>query len=182
MTKNQIVLTVPADVRYTSTVESFTDIILPYLKTQDEQRLAVELRTSLNEAFVNVIRHSTLKRADLVEIKFELDNNTLIIVFQDKGPGISINGHYPPYPDDYVSTHHTLIKTIDGVIDVFVEEKESLLLTFKENDYQEQDPQQLLENARDGGMGLSLIVKVMDSVRFVYSEAFGNRLEITKEF
>jgi anti-sigma regulatory factor (Ser/Thr protein kinase) len=176
----KIVLSVPSDLKFTSTVENFVDVILPNFHVENSLSLANQLRSTLNEAFVNVIHHSPETRYDLVEIIFEIDKLKLRIHFRDKGKGIQIQGYFPPYPDDYKDTTHKILETIDGEVVAYVEDSNTLQLRFNEHNVDEIDPQKLLEKAKEGGMGLSLIIKLMDRVRFVFEKGKGNCLEITK--
>jgi anti-sigma regulatory factor (Ser/Thr protein kinase) len=156
------------------------DVILPHFHVENSLSLANQLRSTLNEAFVNVIHHSPETRYELVEIIFEIDKLKLRIHFRDKGKGIQIQGHFPPYPDDYKDTTHKILETIDGEVVAYVEDSNTLQLRFNEHNVDEIDPQKLIEKAKEGGMGLSLIIKLMDRVRFVFEKGKGNCLEITK--
>lgn len=176
----KIVLSVPPDLKFISTVENFVDVILPHYNVVNNLSLAIQLRSTLNEAFVNVIRHSPKRLYEPVEIIFEIDKPKLRIHFRDKGKGIQIQGHFPPYPDEYKNTTHKILETIDGEVVAYVEDSNTLQLSFNEYNVDEIDPQELLEKAKEGGMGLSLIIKLMDRVRFVFETGKGNCLEITK--
>lgn len=180
MYSNKVILSVPPDLRYTSAVERFAGLVIPLLKIQGEGKLIEQLRSTLNEAFVNVIRHSPTSVEDYVEIIFEIDDPKLMIHFTDRGRGIKINGKYPPYPRNLMNTSQSLLKTIDGEVMARVESPFAIKLFFEETDMDHSDPASILQNAKPGGMGISLIVKLMDSVRFVYNEPEGNRLEIIK--
>ena len=176
----KIVLSVPPDLKFTSTVENFVDVILPHFNVENSLSLSNQLRLALNEAFVNVIHHSPETLYELVEIIFEIDKLKLLIHFRDKGKGIQIQGHFPPYPNDFKNTTHKILETIDGEVVAYVEDSNTLQLNFNEHNVDEIDPQKLLEKAKEGGMGLSLIIKLMDRVRFVFETGKGNCLEITK--
>lgn len=178
----KIVLFVPPDLKFISTVENFENIILPLYNVENSLSLANQLRSTLNEAFVNVIRHSPQRLDEPVEIIFEIDKPKLRIHFRDKGKGIQIQGHFPPYPDGYKSTTHKILETIDGEVVAYVEDSNTLQMSFNEYNVNEIDPQELLEKVKEGGMGLSLIIKLMDRVRFIFEKGKGNCLEITKTF
>ncbi len=180
MYSNKVILSVPPDLKYTSAVECFAGMVIPLLRIQGADKLIEELRSTLNEAFVNVIRHSPTSVEEFVEIIFEIDEPKLMIHFTDHGMGVSIKNKYPPYPGELVNTSQTLIRTIDGAVMARVESPFAIKLYFKEIDMDRSDPDSILKNAKPGGMGISLIVKLMDSVRFIYNEQEGNRLEITK--
>ena len=175
-------LSVPPDLRFTATVENFVDIILPHFNVDTDSTEVSALRSILNEAFVNVIRHSESDLENPVEIIFEIDNPRLYVHFTDRGRGILLQGHYQPYPPEFVGQSFTLLATIDGEVVAFVEDTNTLILSFREIDISGMDESELLKNAKAGGMGLSLIVKLMDEVRFVYKKNEGNSLQISKFF
>lgn len=176
----KIILSVPPDFKFISIVENFVDVILPHFNVKDSLSLSNQLRSTLNEAFVNVIHHSSEILYELVEIIFEIDKQKLLIHFWDKGRGIQIQGHLPPYPNEFKNTTHKILETIDGEVIAYVEDNNTLQLYFNEYNCDDIDPKRLLEKAKEGGMGLSLIVKLMDCVRFVFETGKGNCLEITK--
>jgi anti-sigma regulatory factor (Ser/Thr protein kinase) len=178
----KIVLSVPPDLKFISTVENFVDLILPHFNVDDSLSIANQLRSTLNEAFVNVIHHSPQSLYEPVEIIFEIDKPKLRIHFRDKGKGIQIQGRFPPYPKDFKNTTHKILETIDGEVVAYVEDINTLRLNFNEYNVDEIDSQELLEKVKEGGMGLSLIIKLMDRVRFVFETGKGNCLEITKTF
>lgn len=84
----KIILSVPPDLKFISTVENFVDVILPHYNMENSLSLANQLRSTLNETFVNVIRHSPKPQDKPVEIIFEFDKLKLRIYFRDKGKGI----------------------------------------------------------------------------------------------
>jgi len=180
MSSNKITLSVPAKLKYTVTVENFTDVILPHLDVKDKQLLAQQLRAILNEAFVNVIRHTPENCREQVQVIFNLDSPQLIIQFPDEGMGIQIAGHYPPYPSDIIDQSFKLYTTMDGEVHGKIENEYSILLSFHEADLEKLDTETLRDHAREGGMGLSLMIKMMDSVRFIHVEGKGNCLEVIK--
>jgi anti-sigma regulatory factor (Ser/Thr protein kinase) len=180
MSKNKITLSVPAKLKYTVTVEDFTDIILPHVKARDEALLSQQLRSILNEAFVNVIRHTPPNSDEYVQIIFDIDIPRLIIQFPDQGSGIQIEGYFPPYPPGLVGKTFSLFSTMDGEVYGTVDNEDSILLSFQECDLDKLDLETLRNRAKEGGMGLSLMIKLMDSVRFIYQKGKGNCLEVVK--
>ncbi|HGY55894.1 MAG TPA: ATP-binding protein [Caldithrix abyssi] len=181
-TQNKIVLSVPPDLRFTATVENFVDIVAPHFNMDKHDKDIHILRSILNEAFVNVIRHTESDLENPVEIIFEIDTPRLFIHFTDRGKGIALQDHYPPYPQEFVGQFFTVLSTIDGEVMAYVKDRNTIELSFKEIDISGLDQSELLKNARPGGMGLSLIVKLMDEVRFVFTENEGNCLQISKFF
>ncbi len=181
MKTNKIKLSVPPDLKFTAAVENFVDVIVPHFNVQNRVDMSNKLRSILNEAFINVIRHSKENLDKNVEILFEIEKPKLIIDFPNQGRGIQVQGHFPPYPDELKNSSFTFLKTIDGEVVAHIEDNNTINLCFREYDMDEMSAEEMLKNVKNGGMGLSLIVKLMDRVRFIYKEGKGNRLEITKK-
>ncbi len=178
---DQIILSVPAKLEFLSTVENFVDIIIRHFNVDHEKKMSHMLRTTVNEAFVNVLEHTPMPEEGMVHIIFELNPPTLNIRFPDKGKGLKIAGHYPPYPEHLIGSEHPIIKTLDGEVCAKIESPVSAKLTFKEAQYR-LNRDDLIKELRAGGMGLSIIVKFMDEVRFVIDENRGHCLEVKKRF
>ncbi len=178
--KQKVVLSVPADFNYLQTVENFADLLFKHfgLKLKDD-KLEQNLRSTVNEAFVNVLQHTPLPPGEWVNIIFELGERDFILRFPDQGKGIPIQQHYPPYPSHLVGSEHLILKTIDGDLYGKVETPTKLKLEFKGRSGVK-NFDELLEDVSEGGMGLSIIVKTMDEVRFVWDDEHGNVLEIKK--
>ena len=179
---DQIILSVPAKLQYLKTVENFVDVILQHFQLQeDSEKISYMLRSTVNEAFVNVIKHPPTANHGMVSIYFNLAPPQLTIRFPDKGKGLKLSGHFPPYPKHLIGSQHILSETIDGKLMVKVEAADKVRLFFKE----EMNPltrKELLKKLKSGGMGLSIIVKFMDEVRFIYNKKQGHYLEVKKTF
>ena len=178
---DQIILSVPAKLDYLNTVENFVEIIIKHFKAKDNRKLSQMLRATVNEAFVNVLEHTPMSEEDMVTIIFELDPPALNIKFPDRGKGLQLAGNYPPYPEHLIGSDHLLLKTIDGELYARVESPQSARLWFKEND-DDLNREELIRKLKAGGMGLSIIVKFMDEVRFVFNQNKGHCLEVKKKF
>ncbi len=178
--KQKVILSVPADFSYLQTVENFADLLFKHfgVKFKDE-KLEQNLRSTVNEAFVNVLQHTPLPQGEWVNIIFELSEGDFVLRFPDQGKGIPVQEHYPPYPSHLVGSKHLILKTLDGYLYGMVESPTRLKLEFK-NRSGIKNFDELLQDVSEGGMGLSIIVKTMDEVRFVWDEAHGNVLEIKK--
>jgi len=179
---DKIVLSVPPKIKYIQTVENFAEVITPHFDVSVNPNLIHELRSTLNEAFANVIRHVPADMDEPVIFTFELDQFELNIYFLDKGPGIRINDKIPPYPPDFINSAFKLLETIDGEVQASVLDENSLVLYFKKYVLEDIDKNDLLKRVNDGGMGLSIIIKLMDRVRFFYKQDVGNCMHITKTF
>ncbi len=178
--RQKVILSVPADFDYLQTVENFADILFKHfaLKFKDE-KLEQNLRSTVNEAFVNVLQHTPMPQGEWVNIVFELGESDFVLRFPDQGRGIPIRQHYPPYPSHLIGSEHLILKTLDGYLYGRVETPTRLKLEFKSRSGDKAFGE-LLKDVSDGGMGLSIIVKTMDEVRFVWDENRGNSLEIKK--
>jgi len=177
----KVILSVPSDIQYLATVESFAELLINRydLSVEDQATFSRRLRATLNEAFVNVLRHTPVPDDALIEIEFEIAAQDLIMRFPDWGRGVKVAGSYPPFPQELVGTDHLFIKTIDGEVRMQVESANSLKLWFKEAE-DSTGPEKLLENVSEGGMGLSIIIKTMDETRFIWDDKKGHYLEIKK--
>ncbi len=177
----KVILSVPSDIHYLATVESFAELLIKRyeLSAEDQSTFSRRLRATLNEAFVNVLRHTPVPEDALVEIEFEIAAQDLIMRFPDWGRGVKVAGFFPPFPQKLIGTDHLFIKTIDGEVHVTIESAHSLKLWFKEAENPKK-AENLLENVSEGGMGLSIIIKTMDEARFIWDEQKGHYLEIKK--
>jgi len=179
---SQFELKVPCDLRYTSVVEGFIDL-LPLGEAGLDAAEVSYIKSVLNEAFVNVIRHTPeAKQADGVLVRFNLDELSLMIDLTDHGKGICLNELYPPYMDEMVGNSYPLIQTIDGTVMAEVKDKRTACLFFKNTDIDSLERADMMAKAREGGMGISIITKTMDRVEYFYSESNENHLRIFKTF
>jgi len=178
---DQIILSVPAKLEFLSTVENFVDVIIQHFNVDHEKKFSHMLRTTVNEAFVNILEHTPMPEEGMVTIIFELNPPTLNIRFPDKGKGLKVAGSYPPYPEQLIGSEHQILKTLDGELYAKIESPVSVKLIFKEIKYN-LNRDDLIKNLGAGGMGLSIIVKFMDEVRFIFDENRGHCLEVKKRF
>ena len=177
----KITLKVPSDLKYTETVENFVNILLMNYDICANSKEVNDLKSVFNEAFVNVIKHSPVSGKSNVKMDFFLKTDLLEIIFYDQGRGLKLNNLYPPYPSSMIGKTYPVLKTMDGEVTAYVASKKSLDLSFIEFDMDELNVKELVENARDGGMGISFMVKLMDSVKFEFSDKVGNCLKMSKK-
>jgi anti-sigma regulatory factor (Ser/Thr protein kinase) len=180
MKKDKIILSIPCQLKFAETVEKFVLALEPLLRKPLSRDALFELKLVLSEAFVNVVHHSSHDIAQPVEISFEIDQGDLKICLRDRGKGLPIGKCFPPYPEELVGTSHVLLKTMDGVVNALVEDRVTLRLTFKENNFNEVSSEDLFEKAQEGGTGISLMTKLMDVVRFKFLVKEGNYLQLIK--
>ncbi len=179
--QKQIILSVPSNLEYLATVENFVDILIQHFDVKDPELLSRQLRSTVNEAFVNILKHTPKSKDQLVTIYFELQKPSLLIRFPDEGKGMKINGYYPPYPKKLIGTDHLILTTLDGELRGYVENERSLKLWFKKN-VRDMPLDDILQHISAGGMGLSIIVKFMDETRFILDENNRHCLEVRKSF
>ena len=177
----KITLKVPSDLKYTETVENFVNILLINYDVSAKSKEAHDLKSVFNEAFVNVIKHSPLSGTPNVKMDFFLKTDLLEIIFYDQGRGLKLNYLYPPYPSSMVGKTYPVLNTMDGEVVAYVVNRKSLKLSLGEFDMDEINIKDLVENARDGGMGISFMVKLMDSVHFELTADGINSLRMSKK-
>ncbi len=182
MEKDKIVILVPCCLKFTETVENSVNIILPLLKVSDAEKTAFDLKVVLNEAFVNVVNYCSNELSTAVQIMFDVEPHRLGIRIRDRGKGLPIQEQYPPYPNKMVGTKQVLLKTMDGEVIAYVDNDHTITLTFQEHNLEDISSEVLFESAKEGGMGISLMTKLMDEVRFTYLESKYNYLELVKYF
>lgn len=180
MKQDRIIVSLPAQLKFAQSAEQFVEVVKPLLKKPLPEEVAFELKLVLNEAFVNVVHHSFHNSAELVQILFELEPHSLKICLKDRGKGVPVGNHFPPYPKELVGTSQLLLRTIDGEVKALVEDRFTLLLNFTENNIHAFSSEELFEKAQEGGTGISLMTKLMDEVRFKYLVEEGNYLELVK--
>lgn len=176
-----IVLSVPANLKYLLPVENFVEMIVKQFYVKDDDLMAQRFRVIANEAFVNVLHHTPEPENGMVSIHFELDSSTLTMRFPDRGEGFKIKDYYPPYPEKFVGTDHLILKTLDGELHGIIENSRTLKLWFKPVEH-EIRKNKIVKALKPGGMGLSIIVKFMDEVRFIKDEEKGHYFELKKVF
>ncbi|WP_457566699.1 ATP-binding protein [Caldithrix abyssi] len=175
----KIILSVPAHLDYLAIVESFVELVGKHIPVQNKELLAQQLRFTVNEAFVNILQHTPRPPDGMVVIHFEFDPPTLYLRFPDRGKGLKIKDQYPPYSSEMVGDDYLILKTLGGELYGYIENPRTVKLWFKEVDTK-MDKKQIIAQLKPGGMGLSIIVKFMDEVRFVKDEEEGHYLEIKK--
>jgi len=163
---NIIRLHVPSQIKYTSLVEDFMRSLGAHIYPDDEVRRDT-LCTVMNEIFTNVVKHSdTVHRDGLVRFQLEIGIKELRVSIYDHGPGIKVNGQYPPYSNKLTGVRKPFRRVIDGTVFLEVIDPRNVLFTF-EKSASAAELSENLKHLRGHGLGISIITKIMDSV--IYS-------------
>lgn len=163
-------LHVPGHPKYTRLVEEFMQSAAQYIYPEDEQ-MRSKLCAVMNEVFGNIVRHSDTSRIDeLVRIQLEIGARTFLLSIYDHGPGIEIDGQYPPYTRDLIGKREAFRRVIDGTVFISVLDPYSVSFQFEKHeqavDYNSMDE---LEQLNGHGYGISIVTKIMDSLIYSYS-------------
>ena len=183
MSKNDaIILSVPCDFRFTAAVENSVRIVLPLLNGFSSDKLELELRTVLNEAFVNIVKHCKPKPKEMAKIVYSVHSNRLELNVFDSGKGLAVNNQLPPYPVAIVGTTQPLFKTFDGQVMAKVLDHNTLVAIFREDDIDNIGRDEIISSTKPGGLGIPIMTKLMDEVQFHYLGDAGQVLKMIKYF
>lgn len=180
MKDGQIALTVPCDLKYTTVVENSVHVIAPFLDGVFSNKFKLDLRIILNEAFVNAVKHGCPDSYKQTRITFGFDSNSFEVSIKDPGKGILVNEFAPPYPESLIGCTEVIQKTLDGQVMAFVENHDRLKISFDEIDLADLEKSGYLEITPTGGLGISLMTKIMDEIYFEYLGDDGHLLRMVK--
>ncbi len=176
-----IELRIPFDLKYTPLVEEFSVQVFKLGKKEAEAPDILQVRTAVNEAFINVIENSPESaRTEPVCISFSVDPFSLQVELMDTGNGIKINDQLPPYPHEMVGKTFELLRTFDGIVWCKVETNRDISLSFESQIELSRELNR--EQISVGGLGISIMTKLMNSVEYHYSEDKKNYLIMKKTF
>ncbi len=162
---------VPCKIEYTKMVEDFSELISNYLNVDknEQKKLAQNLRTVINEVFINVVKHSNTSAIDeMVRFQFEMGMNFIEISIFDNGPGFEAESHYPPYPPYLFGKKFALSKVLDGMVYFKILDPFTVSFIFEALQDESFNFEQSENILRDHGLGLSIITKLMDQVTYSY--------------
>lgn len=134
--------------------------------------LLTELLFVINEAFTNAFRHGDSKGREIsIEINASTEEScpVLTLSVEDFGKGIRLNGAPPPYPSDFLDREFILAETIDGSVIAKVTGTAHLQIDFREAPKQGEAFDRTVDRLKYGGMGLSIISKIMDTVAYEHA-------------
>ena len=168
-----ITFTIPSETRFLSVLQAIsiskawmpTD--LPY-----KQRIGV----AIFEACTNALRHGNKFNEDkILLLDINISDAQLIIEITDEGEGFVIDGYLPPYPSDlynksFLIKRNCLSKTMSRIID-------NSTIEFYTEELKEPDLECI-----NGGLGLTIVIKVMDSVIYHQLEPNKNSMILTKQW
>jgi anti-sigma regulatory factor (Ser/Thr protein kinase) len=129
-----------------------------------------EILIALEEARANIARHAHDPDGGVCLVRHSApDRTALDFLFADRGEGLKINGRLPPYGAETIGQEFEFRHTFDGVVTCRVCGVDTVEIRFHRypDDHRVLD----LENLPVGGMGLSIMSKVMD--RLVYLTHIG---------
>jgi anti-sigma regulatory factor (Ser/Thr protein kinase) len=161
-------LHVPCDVQHTELVEEFIRFTTKSIFSKSAIR-QTELCAAINEIFTNIIIHSHTARIDQI-VRFQVDIGKKIISISvfDNGPGFKIKKQLPPYDTDLIGYKQELKRVIDGRVMATVIDNNTVAFTFEESQNQLKDRLAILKTLNGHGLGISIITKIMDSLRYKY--------------
>lgn len=120
---------------------------------------------ALAEARGNVVRHTLDPSGGTCFLRQAPTGKPAIeLLFGDLGPGLPINGMTPPYPPHMVGKVFEYRRTLDGFLSCTVMSENTVEMSFREADLA---ASLSIEDLPVGGMGLSIMAKVMDRVTYV---------------
>lgn len=177
MADDTIVLAIPRNLRFLESVERFVGVVAAFINAPDTERLFFDLKVALNEAFVNIVKHTSVDSDGLIELAFKVEAKRLTTQIKDFGKGIAIQEFYPPYPKNLIGVCEVLSRNLAGEITATVKDPYTLSLDLKKSKIENKSRENLLEMTAGYGMGLTLIAKMTDQMKFIYDEKDGNKLE-----
>jgi len=171
MKKDVLRLHLPCDIKYTRLVEEFTRSTMEYIYPGDEE-YRNKLGAVMNEVFVNIVKHSETSALDeLIRIQFEIDPETFLISIYDYGQGVKIDNTLPPYNEENIGTKIKFREVVDGVVYATILDALSVSFSFEdERKPRKQKTKKIMDKAflQGHGYGISIITKIMDSVKHTY--------------
>jgi anti-sigma regulatory factor (Ser/Thr protein kinase) len=166
--KQIIRLHVPCHIQFTKMVEDFMQSAMFHVYPNDE-RLRGKMCAVMNEVFVNIVRHSDTSKIDeLVRLQIEIGAKSFLLSIFDYGPGIAIDGEFPPYPRELVGEKREFRRVIDGSVFLTVVSPYALSFHFEADEEAELDRLTELDELDGHGFGISIVTKVMDSLSYSY--------------
>lgn len=129
---------------------------------------------SLEEARGNIARHAYPTGGICLVRCAAPGRRILEFLIADRGAGFKIDGCLPPYGQDMIGREFEFRRTLDGTVSCVVHESDVLEIIFRR--YPEDRNVLTLDDLPIGGMGLSIIAKVMDRVAYLSHVGTANLL------
>jgi anti-sigma regulatory factor (Ser/Thr protein kinase) len=161
-------LHVPCDIQHTELVEEFIRFTTKSLFENNTKR-QTQLCAAINEIFTNIISHSDTPQLDqIVRFQVDISQRVVSISVYDNGPGFKIKRQFPPYDIKLIGYTQELRRVIDGRVLATVTDVNTVQFTFEESENQQSDRLAILKTLEGHGLGISIITKIMDSLRYQY--------------
>ena len=160
---------VPCDLHYTKLVEDFTKIVSIYLHPKATDDFSTKLCQVMNEVFINIVKHSnTSDENEIVRFQFEIGLKYFSISIYDYGPGFKADNSEPPYPKKTIGKKFKLKDVIDGSVYYTVTGPLSVRFDFEEFPEDQSIDLASIEKLSEDGLGMSIVIKLMDTVSYSY--------------
>lgn len=160
---------VPCDLHYTKLVEDFTKVASVYLHPKGTKDFSTKLCQVMNEVFINIVKHSnTSYENEIVRFQFEIGLKYFSISIYDYGPGFKADDTEPPYSKKMIGKKFKLKDVIDGTVYYTITGPLSVRFNFEEFSKGQALKAESIENLSTDGLGMSIVVKLMDSVSYTY--------------
>jgi len=153
----------PLDLHGEDLIPVVERLLAPYPALFDRRS---QILIALEEARGNIARHAKDPSGGLSFVHHRTpERATLEFLFADAGKGFRIDNTLPPYPAEMIGHVYDFRTTLDGVVTCRVAEADTLEIAFLRKE--ENWGAMRLEDLPVGGMGLSIISKVMDRVIYL---------------
>jgi len=153
----------PLDLEVGDTSPVIGSIVAPYPALW---RRRSQIVIALEEARGNVARHAGDPAGGICFVHHETpDRRSLEFLFADAGRGLEIDGELPPYPWHMVGREYEFRQTVDGVVWCRIADSDVVEIGFRA--HHPAWPARRFDDIPCGGMGLSIMSKVMDRVAYL---------------
>ncbi len=115
-----------------------------------------------------------------VSIQLALSLKEFNISISDFSKGLQINHNYHPSPKTMINKVFDFNTTLDGKVKARIINQWNTELIHEDSEFEEKNKSEILSNIRGDGRGLSIMIKIIDSVRFKYSKNQKNTLTLSK--
>jgi hypothetical protein len=144
------------------------------------------LRLSVREGCTNAFRHGSNRAGDEGRIEMELLHDDageppgLRLEITDQGPGVSVDGALPPYPDSFAGSEFMLRRVLDQLVVARVVSPWRIELRGEETPCAAASVRRedLLGQLHGGGYGILMLCRCWSRVSFTLEPGRGNVLRL----
>lgn len=130
------------------------------------QKRGLHILIALEEVRGNIVFHADDPRGGVCLVRHaSSERPTLDVVFADRGGGFRIDDRLPPYGKEMLDREYEFRQTLDGVVSCRVAGADTVEIMFRR--YPEGHRLPDVEHLPVGGLGLSIMSKVMDRVVYL---------------